>query len=321
MDLSIIIVNWNAKEFLLPCLESLEREIEGLAVEIFVVDNGSTDGSGSAIRERFPAVTVFENGRNLGFARANNQALRRSVGKYALLLNPDTRIKEGAIRCLLSFMEDQPKAAVAGAQLLNRDGSKQNSIANFPSLATELLNKSLLRRVFPERFPGKERALREPIEVDSVIGACMVVRRKAIEEVGLLDEEYFLFMEETDWCYRMAQAGWKVYHVPRAEVFHFQGKSAELEKRRAKVEFYKSLYRFFKKNRGEIQWFLLLTGTILRLAVEVISMSALCALTCFRFRSWRQRLSILSYVLWWHLRLCPEAMGLGPSGSQNPKQK
>ena len=112
-------------------------------------------------------------------------------------------------------MDSHPETGVAGAQLLNSDGSKQNSIANFPSLATELLNKSLLRWLFPERFPGKERDYSEPIEVDSVIGACMMVRREALDQVGLLDEDYFLFLEETDWCYRMKRAGWKIYHVPR----------------------------------------------------------------------------------------------------------
>jgi GT2 family glycosyltransferase len=176
----------------------------------------------------------------MGFAKAVNQGLQRASGRYILLLNPDTQMKGGAIGRLVSFMDSHLDTGVARAQLLNSNGSKQNSIANFPSLATELLNKNLLRWLSPERFPGKERIYSEPMNVDSVIGACMMVRREAMDRVGLLDEDYFLFLEETDWCYRMKRAGWKIYHVPDAEVYHFQGKSAEVEKKRARVEYFRS---------------------------------------------------------------------------------
>jgi hypothetical protein len=208
------------------------------------------------------------------------------------------------------FMKVNPDIGIAGAPLLNPDGSKQNSIANFPSLATELLNKSLLRWLFPEKFPGKEKDYPEPFEVDSVIGACMMVRRDALDQVGLLDEDYFLFLEETDWCYRMKRAGWKIYHVPQAEVYHFQGKSAETVKKRARVEFYRSRPHFFKKNRGHLQWFLLLIGLMIRLGVELIFITAVCLFTFFTLKKWRQRLSVFSYLMGWHLRFCPEGMGL-----------
>jgi len=310
--LSVIIVNWNTKEFLLRCLESVRQTVKGLGAEVFVVDNGSTDGSGAAVRERFPEVGLIENPMNLGFARANNQALSRTRAKYSLLLNPDTKVKGEAIERLFSFMETHSEAGVAGGQLLNSDGSKQNAIANFPSFATELLNKNLLRRMFPNRFPGKVRSYPEPIEVDSVIGAGMMVRREAMEQVGLLDEDYFLFLEETDWCYRMKKAGWKIYYVPQAEIYHFQGRSAEREKKRARVEYYRSRYLFFKKNRGGLQWALLLTGLILRLWVELISMSVACFFTLCLVKKWRSKLSIYAYLMWWHLRGCPREMGLKP---------
>ncbi|MEW6377851.1 MAG: glycosyltransferase family 2 protein [Thermodesulfobacteriota bacterium] len=312
MDLSIIIVNWNIKDLLMQCLGSILQMTQGFKKEIFVVDNGSEDGSPSMVKERFPEVDLIENSRNLGFARASNQALRVSKGRYCLLLNPDTQVKEEAIEKLISFMDAYPKVGVAGAQLLNSDGYKQNSIANFPSLTTELLNKNLLRWLFPDRFPGKERNYSEPIEVDSVIGACMMVRKEAMEQVGLLDEDYFLFLEETDWCYRMKKAGWKVYHVPQAEVYHFQGKSAEKEKKRAKVEYYRSRYHFFKKNRGSLQWSILLIGLLIKLGVEVISMAVVCILTGFAVKKWRNKFSNYAYLLWWHLRGCPEEMGLKP---------
>jgi hypothetical protein len=253
---------------------------------------------------------VIANGENLGFARATNQGISQSSGKYILLLNPDTEAKGNAIEKLVVFMGSHLDAGIAGGQLLNEDGSKQNSIANFPSLATELLNKSLLRRLFPKRFPGKERHYSGPIEVDSVIGACLIARREAVERVGTLDEGYFLFFEETDWCYRMKKAGWKVYHVPEAEVIHFQGKGAETRKREAKAEYYRSRYRFFRKNRGRLQWFVLLIGLMAKLKIELLSMGIGCLFTLFLIRKWRKRLSLYAYLMVWHLRFCPRGWGL-----------
>ena len=281
-----------------------------MASEVILVDNGSQDGGRIEVKRAFPSVHIIENEKNLGFAKAVNQGLQKASGRYVLLLNPDTQMKDGAIERLVSFMDAHSDVGVAGAQLLNADGSKQNSIANFPSLATELFNKSLLRWLFPKKFPGKERDYPEPVEVDSVIGACMVVRRKAMEQVGLLDEDYFLFLEETDWCYRMKRAGWKIYHVPQAEVYHFQGKSAETAKKRAKVEFYRSRYHFFKKNRGNLQWFILLSGLMVRLLFELLATLMASLVTFFTIKDWRKRFSIYAYLFWWHLRLCPEGMGL-----------
>jgi GT2 family glycosyltransferase len=284
--------------------------IQGFRIEILVVDNGSQDGSGSEVKKRFPFVRLIENDKNLGFARAVNQGLQKASGRYVLLLNPDTQVKNGAIERLMSFMDAHPKAGISGAQLLNSNGSKQNSIANFPSLATELLNKNLLRWLSPERFPGKERNYSEPIEVDSVIGACMMVRREALDQVGFLDEDYFLFLEETDWCYRMKKAGWKIYHIPQVEVYHFQGKSAEKEKKRARVEYFRSRYHFFKKNKGNLQWVILLIGLLIRLGFELLSMAVASVVTFFAIKGWRKKLAIYTYLFWWHLKLCPEDMGL-----------
>jgi GT2 family glycosyltransferase len=303
-------VSWNSKEYLLPCIASIFETTKRIPTEVIVIDNHSSDGSGPEVKKTFPGVHLILNEKNSGFARATNQGLKESQGRYVLLLNPDTRMKEGAIERLLSFMETHSKVGVSGGQLLNRDGSKQNSIANFPSLATELLNKSLLRWMFPKKFPGKERNSLEPIEVDSVIGACMIVRRDAMERAGFLDEDYFLFLEETDWCYRMKNAGWKVYHLPQAEAYHYQGQSAEREKKKAKVEYYRSRYHFFKKNRGEFQWSILLIGLVLRLAIELIFTTLICLFTFFSINKWRRKLSIFVYLFWWHMRLCPEGMGL-----------
>jgi GT2 family glycosyltransferase len=313
IDLSIVIVSWNTKEYLLPCLTSIFEKGQRMGSEVILVDNGSYDGSGSEVKKIFPSVHLIQNQKNLGFSKAVNQGVQKASGKYVLLLNPDTTVKDGAIERLVLFMDAHSDVGVAGVQLLNSDGSKQSSIANFPSLATELFNKSLLRWFFPKRFPGKGRNYSEPVEVDSVIGACMVVRREAIEQVGLLDEDYFLFLEETDWCYRIKRASWKVYHVPQAEVYHFQGKSAEAERKRAKVEYYRSRYLFFKKNRGRLQWLILLSGLSIRLVFELLMMTAASLATFFAVKGWRRKLSIYAYLSWWHLRLCPGGMGLKPN--------
>jgi len=312
VNLSIIIVNWNTKEFLLSCVRSVFENEQRISSEVILVDNGSQDGSGSEVKKAFPLVHLIQNEKNVGFAGAVNQGLQKASGRYVLLLNPDTRVKNGAIERLMSFMDAHPKAGISGAQLLNSDGSKQNSIANFPSLVTELLNKSLLRWLSPEKFPGKEIIYSEPMDVDSVIGACMMVRRDAWDQVGLLDEDYFLFLEETDWCYRMKRAGWKIYHVPDAEVYHFQGKSAKKEKKRARVEYFRSRYHFFKKNKGKLQWFILLVGLLIRLGFELLSMTVASLVTFFLVKTWRKKLTIYTYLFWWHVRFCPDGMGLKP---------
>ncbi len=310
VDLSIIIVNWNTKELLLPCVRSACESAQGISREVIIVDNGSRDGSGNEVKKTFSFIHLVENEKNLGFAKAVNQGLQKASGRYVLLLNPDTQVKEKAIEELVSFMETHSRAGISGVQLLNSDGSKQNSIANFPSLGTELLNKSLLRWLFPKKFPGKEKDYPEPIEVDSVIGACMMVRRDALDQVGLLDEDYFLFLEETDWCYRMKRAGWKIYHIPQAEVYHFQGRSAEKEKRKARVEYYRSRYLFFKKHRGQFQWVVLLVGVVFKLMVELVSMGMACLFSFFTIQRWRERLFLYAYLMGWHLKGCPEGMGL-----------
>jgi GT2 family glycosyltransferase len=312
-DLSIIIVSWNTKKYLLDCTGLIFRKGTSDRWEVIIVDNGSQDGSGREVKKTFPDVHLIQNDRNLGFAKAVNQGLQKASGRYVLLLNPDTQVKNGSIERLVLFMEDRSDAGVTGAQLLNADGSKQNSIANFPSLATELLNKSLLRWLCPKKFLGKERDYSEPVEVDSVIGACMMVRREAVDQIGLMDENYFLFLEETDWCYRMKRAGWKVFHVPQAEVYHFQGKSAEKEKERAKVEYFRSRYYFFKKNRGPFQWFVLLIGLLMRLGFELLGMVLACLATLFMIKRWRKKLSLYAYLFWWHLKFCPGEMGLRPT--------
>jgi hypothetical protein len=317
MDISIIIVNWNTKELLLDCLTSVYATTAGLSLETIVVDNGSHDGSGQAVQDRFPQVRLIQNTENRGFAKANNQALANTTGRYVLLLNSDVLLTAGALNNLVSFMDTTPAAGIAAGQYLNQDGSKQNSFDNFPTLATELLNKTLLKILLPNTYPSKKKEYREPMEVDSVIGACMVVRAEAINEVGPLDEDYFFFLEETDWCLRMHRAGWKIYHLPHIKVYHLQGKSKEKNPSKAWIEYYRSVYIFFKKQRNLRSYYFLRIARIGKLLINLVFVSLGLLLTLGMDSGLKRRYAIYRDVLIWHIKLCPPSVGLRELDSVN----
>jgi len=304
MDLSIIIVNRNARELLCKCLESIETTIQGLTYEIFVVDNASTDGSVALLQERFSQVQVIANDENRGFGAANNQALRIMAGRYALLLNSDTVLMGGAVKELVAFLETHPEAAMACGQLLNADGSRQNSIAAFPSLWTLMANMPLLEVLFPGRFPSKRRIHADPIEVDSAIGACLMVRKSAIDGVGMFDERYFFFFEETDWARQMRNAGWKIFHVPSARITHLQGQSIG-RNFRSRVAFYRSRYQYFRKWERPLVYLLIRAVILIRLVVNWLLTSFGALLTFGQLKGLSDKWSVYSRLLLWHLRGCP----------------
>lgn len=305
-DASIVIVNYNTRELLAVCLESLFSVVSGISFEVWVVDNDSSDGSADMVENSFPQVHCIRNSANLGFARANNQAMRQVAGRYLVLLNSDTIVLPLALETIISFMDKQYDVGVCGGQLLNRDGSRQNSIANIPTLATELLNKSLLRRLFPDRYPGKERCFEAPLEVESIIGACMVVSRAAIEDVGMLDERYFFFFEETDWCLSMKQAGWKVFFHPDAKIVHVQGASAKKIHIPARIEYWKSRYLFFEKHLSAFYFLFLKVGLLVRLLLSLVGQIVAAPFSA----GIRSRLKLNMTLLSWHLRGCPDSWGI-----------
>jgi hypothetical protein len=294
----------------MDCLNSIYKTVTDIDLEIYVVDNNSTDGSQDATKRNFPDVKLIENKTNTGFAHANNQALSIMKGRFAVLLNSDAVLKENAIRKLLTFMTSTPCAGIAGVQLLNDDGSRQNSIDNFPSMETEIFNKSILRLFFPGKYPSKNRSHHNPIEVDSVIGACMIVRKDAMADVGVLDEDYFIFLEETDWCFRMYKKGWKVYHVPDAEVFHLSGHSKKKMPWRSQIEYYKSLYKFFRKNRTLLSYFSLRVLKPCRVFINLILNMLGNMITLFQSERLRGRLLKYYKLFIWHLLMCPDSMGI-----------
>ena len=214
MDVSVIIVTRNTRTLTCEAVRSVLDDRDGLAKEILVVDNGSTDDTATALPREFPQMQFIRSETNLGFARACNLAAKKSSGEFLLLLNSDARPEPGALATAAGWMRANPNCAVAGGQLLNPDGTRQNSIANFPTLATELLNKSLLRRLWPGKFPGKEQFFTAPVEVETIVGAFMLIRKSAWDALGGLDERFFFFFEETDFCLQIHRKNLRVFHLP-----------------------------------------------------------------------------------------------------------
>jgi len=269
VDLSVIIVNWNARDRLAECLTSIEQQAGRLSLETWVVDNGSTDGSAELVEGRFPWVKLLVNQENRGFARANNQALRRAQGRYLLLLNPDTVILDDALMAMIDFLDVHPDVGAVGCRLVNPDGSMQTSSYSFPTLFTILVSAYGLKRLLPLNLLRRSflgRALEghfghlsrhdQVRSVDFVTGACMMVRREVMEQVGLLDENFFLYAEEIDWCRRIKEAGWEVYFTPQAQVIHHIGQSSR-QSGEALALLYRSRCYYFRKHHGQLGLFLL----------------------------------------------------------------
>src|SRR5215471_19234668 len=215
MDVSVIIITRNTCALTADAVRSVLASDTVVSLEIVVVDNGSTDGTAEKLPREFPQIRLIRSEKNLGFARAVNLAAKDCTGEFLLLLNSDARLTADALTQALQWLRATPDCAVAGAQLLNADGSRQNSIANFPTLATELLNKSLLRRLWPKRFPGKEQSYAAPIEVETVVGAFMLIRKSVWDALGALDERFFFFFEETDFCLQVRRKNLRVMHLPQ----------------------------------------------------------------------------------------------------------
>ena len=268
MLLSVVIVNWNTRDMLAQCLQSIiadcgpqlaapaqdtvQQPARQPSIEVFVVDNASSDGSVQMLKERFPWVRLIENAKNLGFAQANNQAIDLARGRYILLLNSDTVVHPGAFAALIDFMEQTPKAGGAGAHLLNGDGTLQPACQ--PMLTPW---REFVRLLFLDRFLHVSTyssgwwETEEPRQTEVIKGACLMLRHTALDQVGLLDGSYFMYTEEVDLCYRLAQAGWQLWWVPAAKVTHFGEASSRQVAQTMYVQLYRSKIQFYRKYGGE----------------------------------------------------------------------
>lgn len=279
-DVSIAIVNWNTRDLLDQCLRSVYESSKDLSFEIVLVDNASSDGSADMVEAKYPQVKLIRNSTNPGFATACNLAFEHCGGRYFMLLNSDTIVLDHALSTLCQFMDQHPEAGAAGCRLLNKDGTLQRSCSRFPGVMTELYDALYLSKLFP-----KSRLLASYSmsfwdfgsvrEVDFAGGSCLIVRNEAIADVGLLDEGYFMYTEEADWCYRMKKGGWKIFYVPDASIVHLGGSSSRRYGSQILVHLYSSRNRFVRKHRGVACAFLhravVVVGALCRLPVFALS--------------------------------------------------
>jgi len=266
-DLSVVVVSRDVRDLLAACLESLHQSDNGFVIETLVVDAASSDGSSAMVRKRFPAVRQLASRENLGFTRGNNWAIRLARGRHVMLLNPDTVVRPGALRALVTFLDAHPDVGVAAPKLVFPDGSVQSSRRRFPRPVTGFVESTVL-----ERWLGRSRVVREyrlddgpadaPQDVDWVVGAAMVVRREAFEQAGLLDERFFMYSEEVDLCRRVRAAGWRVVYVPDAVVVHHEGRSSEQNLVQRNLDFHESRFRYYRKHFGRA-WSLALRLAVL----------------------------------------------------------
>jgi len=253
-QLSIIIVNHNAGPLLQKCVESVYRQTKQVNSHVWVVDNGSRDGSAKKIQKEFPHATVLFSKDNLGFAKANNMAIRQSDSEYVLLLNPDTVILDRAIEKTVAFMESHPTTGVSGCKVLNEDGTLQLACRRaIPTPRIAFFRLSGLSKLFPKSQSMAKYNLtylspEETHEVEAVSGSFLMIRREVIDQIGLLDERFFMYGEELDWCLRAKQAGWQIMYVPHGQVIHYKGECSKSNRRRALYEYHRSMYLFHKKH-------------------------------------------------------------------------
>jgi GT2 family glycosyltransferase len=262
-DLTISIVNTDNRAMLVRCLRVLEQPAPKLALELFVVDNASTDGSAELLGREFPHVRVLENSERLGFAASHNRALAQGTGRYLIILNDDTAVLPGCFETMVRFMDAHPDAGACGAQLLNPDGSLQRTANRFPTLLFGIFEALALNRLLPNNpiwrhniYADWDRTTAR--EVDAVSGAALLIRQEALAQIGLLDPNFFIYSEEIDWCYRLHQRGWKVYYLPEARITHFGGQSTAARAPQKFHDIYwESFLYYYKKHYGAPIYFLL----------------------------------------------------------------
>lgn len=252
--LDIIIVNYRSTDFLFNSLKSLYNTIQDIPIQIFVQNNDEKDGL-ECVKSMFPDVVFSRNRYNMGFAKAINQALRQTRAPYIMLINPDTVVKSGFFDSILEYMNKHRDVGIVGPKILSDDGTVQGSARSFPNMLTAFFGRSsLLTKWFPNNRFSRANMLtcecdgQSPMEVDWVSGACLVVRRQALEEVGLLDERFFMYWEDVDWCKRMWQKGWKIVYYPKAAILHYVGGSSEKSVYHSVLEFHRSAYYFSGKH-------------------------------------------------------------------------
>jgi GT2 family glycosyltransferase len=252
--LSIVIVNYNVKNLLKKCLESIFKYEKDVEFEVIIVDNNSKDHSKEMLKRDFPQAKLIENRRNVGFSRACNQGIRESHGRYILLLNPDTELTPGGFKKMIELMDSRPEVGICGPKMMDQEGNLQFSCRSFPSYLTAVSSsQSILNRIFPDNFLSQKYLLKEQDhsqirEVDWVSGSCLLAKREMLEKVGLLDERFYMYVEDVDLCYRAKKSGFSVFYFPLVVVIHHIGKSTQKKKFNMLLEHHRSMYYFYRKH-------------------------------------------------------------------------
>jgi GT2 family glycosyltransferase len=257
---SIVIVNWRTPLLLRNCLQTLSKDEQAASFEIYVIDNASGDESLSILAREFPYVKVIANTQNLGFSKACNQAISKAKGEYILLLNPDTLIVDSAISKLAMFLDSHADCGAVGPKVLNEDGTLQLACRrSFPSPAAAFFRLTYLSKLFPEhplmaRYNMTYTDPQQESEVDVLSGSGMMVRKKVVDQVGLLDEDIFMHGEDIDWCWRIKQGGWQIFYYPEAVIYHIHGASSRLRPVGATFDFHKGMAVFYRKHLAKNYW-------------------------------------------------------------------
>ena len=259
MDLSVVVVSFNGRDYLRRCVASVLEHTQGVSCELIVVDNASWDGSAQMVETEFPQVALIRLPVNVGFAAGCNRGIERAAGEFVLLLNPDTELAEDALSSMVAYCRQNPSVGILGPKLLNSDGSLQLSCRRFPSHLTSLFNRrSVLTRLFPgnpisRRYLMTDWAHDRIAPVDWLSGACLMLRREMVERIGGMDEGYFMYIEDVDLCYRAHQAGYEVVYFPQVAVTHHIGRSTETMPNRSIVQWHRSMWRYYRKHmRGNL---------------------------------------------------------------------
>jgi len=339
IEITLAFLNYNTADDLLKALASVEKAVAGVSARIVVIDNGSTDDSVARIKSFGKEIEIIALPNNAGFAAAFNRIFSYVITPYYLLLNSDIILKPGCVKKMLDEFKAFPNAGLAGVALERENGSLQSSYGVYPNLASELINRSLWQKLkrrtdistssisTSSMTGGRETDISTSsistssistssmtgvaFPVDCVVGAVMLVSRETVDKVGGMDERFFFFLEETDWCKRINESGLKVIHLPEIKVVHLQGKAANKAPVRARIEFHKSRLLFFEKHYGNFSAFILRIGTVFRLIINFVAQLFMTIFTIGFIKKTRLRTVLYAGLLVWYFSGCPSSKGLG----------
>ena len=306
--ITLAFLNYNTPDVLIRALESVPAACADIDYHLTVIDNCSTDDSLEKLKNYNSELDVLPLKKNLGFAAGFNKIFNHVNTPFYFLLNSDIILPENSVKNIIEKIEKFKNIGIAGVALIREDGSTQNSFGNFPALLSELTNRSLFQKIYAKRI--EKQNAQSTFLVDCIIGAAMIVPRATFDKIGGMDERFFFFLEETDWCKRIKDTGLDVLHFPDIKVIHLQGKSANKVPVKARIEFHRSRLLYFKKHHGKFAAAVLWLGSLIRLIINFSVMLFLTIITLGKKEKFKNKMKLYAGVLAWYLRGCPRNYGL-----------